>query len=91
MATRTAQKLVEIKDIIRPDEDVALGLLGSAFILFLTPNFLLKLLVRARGRQIEEEVNNLEKLFMVVGGVPDITVEKILPLLIDNSRYLERL
>ena len=85
-ASRTISKIEDLREIITPNGDTFTNLLIAVVVLFMLPNGLLRVLAKAREKQIEEEISILERLFMVLGSVPDITVENMLPILISNSK-----
>ena len=85
-ASRTITKIEDLREIITPNGDTFTNLLIAVVVLFMLPNGLLRVLAKAREKQIEEEISILERLFMVLGSVPDITVENMLPILISNSK-----
>ena len=85
-ASRTISKIEDLREIITPNGDTFTNLLIAVVVLFMLPNGLLRVLAKAREKQIEDEISILERLFMVIGGVPDITVENMLPILISNSK-----
>ena len=85
-ASRTISKIEDLREIITPNGDTFTNLLIAVVSLFMLPNGLLRIMAKAREKQIEEEISILERLFMVLGSVPDITVENMLPILISNSK-----